>query len=103
MPSTAFSQTYIIQIPFTTVVPNSCVPEDVFIQGELDMTISQTFDSATGSHFNQHFVSKGKGQGPLTSANDNYSEETENSLQIPGPPQTIAQELLINQVLVANG
>ena len=67
------------------------------------MVIQQNFDEASGSHFDIHVVSKGKGMGLITGANYNFSEESENSLQLPGPPLTVAQEFLINHVLIADG
>ena len=95
--------TFATQLPLNATVPNPCVPEDVFVQGHIDITVQQNFDNATGSHFDQHFVSKGTGIGLITGATYVYSEETENSLQIPGPPQTVAQDFVINHLLIANG
>lgn len=100
VPQNLLAQVFTVRLPLKITMPNPCVPEDVLIQGEINATIQQNFDGAT-SHFDEHFVSKGKGVGLITSANYTYSQETENSLQIPGPPQTVAQEFVINHMLVS--
>ena len=102
-PAVASAQAFSITFPLSTLLSNTCVPEYVFVQGEITMVIQQNFDEASGSHFETHFVSKGKGTGLVTFATYNFSEETENSFQIPGPPMTVAQEFLINHVLIAAG
>jgi len=102
-PAVAWAQTFRVALPLTATLWNQCVPEDVVTQGQITVTIQQNFDEASGSHFDIHVVSKGKGMGVITGANYNFSEESENSLQLPGPPLTVAQEFLINHVLIADG
>ena len=103
LPATAGAQTFHIDIPLAETVTNPCNGDDVVVQGQLSIDIQQNFDQTTGGHFDIHNLSKGTCVGVVSGANYTFSEETENSLQIPGPPQTVAQDFVLNHLLIANG
>lgn len=102
-PSISKAETFHFELPLNTTVVDNCVGENVLVQGNVDVTIEQSADDAGGTHFHLHVVSKGKGIGLITLANYVYSTEVEDSFDMPGPPQTISHELVLNHQLIANG
>src|SRR5437588_12014110 len=98
-PSISKAETFNLEVPFNATVVDNCVGESVFVQGNLDVTIDQSVDNSGGTHFHVHVVSKGKGIGLITLANYVFSAEFEHSLDMPGPPQTVADEVVLNHQL----
>ena len=102
-PTISSAQTFHFEFPLNVTLFDDCSNENVFVQGEIDITLDQSVDNAGGSHFHSHIVSKGKGIGLITLIHYTYSDEFEESFDIPGPPQTLAEELVVNDVLIAAG
>src|SRR5437016_6567500 len=92
-PAVTSAQVFRETLPIAVTLVNPCVPEDVFFQGQLTITIDQSIDQAGGSHFGIHELAMATGTGSITSASYNGSGELMQALQLPGPPQTVVEDL----------